>query len=96
MTSKVSRICSGGTSARVRRSWPGWPPRFLPVGGAGGRRLTLTAGGSEEGGLDELVEFWLSLAFNSAIRRSSDANAARRAARASGGIVFQSNSGIGG
>jgi hypothetical protein len=76
--------------------WPGWPPRFRPEGEAGGRRLTFTAGGSDEGGFEELGEFWLSRASNSVIRRSRDANAARRAAWASGGMVSQSDSGIGG
>src|SRR6516165_2341807 len=94
LTSKVSRSRSGGTSARVRRVWPGWPPLLRPDGGAGGRRLTLTAGGSVEGGLDELVEFWLSRASRSAIRLSREAMTARRAAWASGGTVLQSDSGI--
>jgi hypothetical protein len=53
--------------------------------GAGGRRLPLTAGESDEGGFEELVEFRLSRTSNSAILRSRDANAARRAAWASGG-----------
>jgi hypothetical protein len=40
---------------------------------AGGRRLSLKAGGSVEGGLDELVELRLSLACNSAIVFSNSA-----------------------
>lgn len=40
---------------------------LAPEGGTGGRRLSLTAGGSVEGGLDELVELRLSLACNLAI-----------------------------
>ena len=47
-----------------------------------------------EGGLDELVEFRLSLASNSAIRFSNEAMTARIAVWASGGTVFQSDSGI--
>ena len=58
--------------------------------------MSLTAGGSVEGGLDELVELRLSLDSNSAIRCSKEAKTARRAAWASGGTVFQSDSGIGG
>ena len=46
---------------------------LAPEGGAGGRRLSLTAGGSVEGGLDELVELRLSLACNSAIVFSNSA-----------------------
>jgi hypothetical protein len=44
--------------------------------------------------LDELVEFRLSLASRSAIRFSKEAIAARMAAWASGGTMFQSASGI--
>jgi hypothetical protein len=39
----------------------------------GGRRLSLIAGGSVEGGLDELVELSLRLACNSAIVFSNSA-----------------------
>jgi hypothetical protein len=60
LTSKVSRSCSGGTSARVCRWCPACPPRLRPEGGTGGRRLSLTAGGSVEGGLEDLVELKLS------------------------------------
>jgi hypothetical protein len=56
--------------------------------------LTFTAGGSVEGGQEELVEFWLSRASRSAIRCSSEAMKARTAAWASGGTVIQSDSGI--
>jgi hypothetical protein len=71
----------------------GWPPRLRPDGGTLGRRLTLIAGGSVEVGFEELVEFCLSRAFNSAIRASSEAVTARTAAWASGGTVFQNDSG---
>jgi len=56
--------------------------------------LTFTAGGSDEGGLEELVESWLSRASRSAIRFSREAMTARKAAWASGGTVFQRDSGI--
>jgi hypothetical protein len=56
--------------------------------------LAFTAGGSDEGGFEELVEFWLSLCSNSAIRFSKAAMTARMAAWASGGTVFQSDSEI--
>ena len=84
----------GWDECRVCRLWPGWPPRFRPDGGTGGRRLTFTAGGSVEGGLEELVEFWLSRVSRSAIRFSSEAMTARMAAWASGGTVIQRDSGI--
>jgi len=45
-------------------------PRFLPEAGAGGRRLT--EGGSDDGGLEELVEYLPSRSSRSAIRRSKD------------------------
>jgi hypothetical protein len=51
--------------------------------------LTFTAEGSLEGGLEELVEFWLSRAPRSAMRFSKEAMTARMAAWASGGTVFQ-------
>ena len=47
---------------------PRWPPALLDEAGLGGERLR--DGGSEEGGLDELVEFCLSWAWRSARRRS--------------------------
>jgi hypothetical protein len=56
--------------------------------------LAFTVGGSDEGGLDEFVEFWLSLCSNSAIRFSKAAMTARMADWASGGTAFQSDSGI--
>src|SRR4051812_11865845 len=59
--------------------------------------------GSDEGGLEELVELswrraWRSRSWasKSAIRSWRDFQASRRAAWASGGTVFQSGSGIGG
>src|SRR5512143_3719422 len=64
------RSCSGGTKTRGWWRGPGCPPRFFPEGGAGGRRLT--EGGSEDGGLEELVEFLLSRSSKSAIRCSKD------------------------
>src|SRR5262249_54584494 len=58
--------------------------------------------GSDEGGLEELVELRLSRASrsatrwsSSAIRHRSDSKTAMRAACASGGTVFQSDSEIG-
>ena len=79
---------------------PGCPPDFRPVGGAGGLRFRPM--GSDEGGLEELVELRLSRASrsatrcsSSAIRHRSDSKPAKRAACASGGTVFQSDSGIG-
>src|SRR5262249_17638796 len=95
------RSFSGGT--RGRRAWtcPGCPPDFRPVGGAGGLRFRPM--GSDEGGLEELVELSWSRASrsaprcsNSAIRHRRDSKTAMRAACASGGTVFQSDSGIGG
>ena len=56
--SNVSRTFSGGTKARWALRCPGWPPRFFPLGGAGGFRFIPI--GSDEGGLDELVELSLS------------------------------------
>jgi len=88
------RSCSGGTSGRAWRRWPGWPPRFLPEAGAGGGRLT--EGGSEEGGLDELVEFLPIRSSRSAIRRSKDWTSTDTAARASDESVSQIGWGSGG
>ena len=56
--------------------------------------MSLTSGGSDEGRMDELVEFRLSLASDSAIRFSKAAITARMAACASGGTVFRSDLGI--
>ena len=42
-------------------------PRFLPVGRFGGARLT--DGGSDEGGFEELEEFWFSRALSSPTSR---------------------------
>ena len=44
----------------------------------------MTEGGSEEGGLEELVEFLLSRSSRSAIRRSKDCTSTDTAACASG------------
>lgn len=49
-----------------------------PEAGAGGRRLT--DGGSDDGGLDELVEFLPSRSSRAAIRRSKDWTRAATAA----------------
>src|SRR4051794_27242356 len=87
LQSMTCRSRAGGTSGRAWRRWPGCPPRFLPEGGAGGRRLT--EGGSEEGGLEELVEFLLSRSSNSAIRRSKVSANAETAACASADRVSQ-------
>jgi hypothetical protein len=59
----------------------------------GGR---FTEGGSDDGGLEELVELVLSRRSNSAIRRSKASNRARTASWASGGTDCHSGSGIGG
>src|SRR3954447_7505353 len=83
LQSMTWRTCSGGASGRACRRWPGCPPRLLPEAGVGGRRLT--EGGSEEGGLEELVEFLLSLSSRSAIRRSKDWTSTDTAACATGG-----------
>jgi hypothetical protein len=56
--------------------------------------LALAAGGSEEGGFEELVEFRLSFCSSSAIRVSNEAMTATMAAWASGGTVLQSESRI--
>ena len=71
------------------------------MGGVGGLRFRPM--GSDEGGLEELVELSLSRAsrstircFSSAIRHWSDPKTAIRAACASGGTVFQRDAGIGG
>src|SRR3954467_805768 len=85
--SNTWRSCSGGTSERALRRWPGCPPRFLPEAGAGGRRLT--EGGSVEGGLEEVGEFFLIRSSRGAIRRSKDCTSAETAACASGESVTQ-------
>jgi hypothetical protein len=63
----------------------------LPEGGGDGRSFAFTAGGSVEGGFEELVEFRLSYRFNSAVRYAGAAMTARMAAWASGGPAFQSD-----
>jgi len=60
---------SGGTKSRRCGLCPRCPPRFFPVGRFGGARLT--DGGSDEGGFDELEEFWFSRDLSSAISRCS-------------------------
>ena len=79
---------SGGTRALIRRGWPFCPPRRFFDGGAGGFRLTPI--GSDDGGLEELVEFWSRRAlrswtccFSSAICRSRPSMTAPMTARAS-------------
>src|SRR6185312_4111663 len=66
LQSSEERSFSGGTRGRNALRWPGCPRRFRGDGGLGGFRFRPI--GSEDGGLDELVEFWLSLASSSAIR----------------------------
>ena len=90
----------GGTKARNALRWPDCPPRFRRDGGVGGLRFRPI--GSEEGGLEELVELSWSRAWRSrtvaskaAIRSCIDFQASRRAAWASAGTVPQSGSGIG-
>ena len=56
----------------------------------------MTEGGSDDGGLEELVESLLTRSSRSAMRRSRAVSTARMAAWASGGTVTQSGSGIGG
>src|SRR3954451_7470596 len=87
LQSMTWRSCSGGTSGRDLRRCPGCPPRFLPEAGTGGRLLT--EGGSEEGGLEELVEFLLSFSSRSAIRFSRERITAETATCASGESVDQ-------
>src|SRR3954447_19909703 len=95
------RTFSGGTKRRSALRCPGWPPRLRPEGGVGGLRFNPM--GSDEGGLEELVELSFSRASRSLIRRSSsrtrpltESKTARMAIWASGGTVFQSASGMGG
>src|SRR3954447_6611544 len=95
------RTFSGGTKRRSALRCPGCPPRLRPEGGAGGLRFNPM--GSDEGGLEELVELSFSLASRSLMRRSSsrtrpltESKTARMAIWASGGTVFQSGSGMGG
>jgi hypothetical protein len=56
----------------------------------------LTEGGSEEGGLEELVEFLLSRSSRSAIRTSKDCTSPETAVCASGESVSQMVCGSGG
>ncbi len=56
----------------------------------------MSPGGSVEGGLEELVEFRLSLASRSAMRRSIASRTTRMTACAAAGTVLQSSSGMGG
>src|SRR5262249_58702666 len=80
--------------------WRGCAPRLRRDGGVGGLRFRPI--GSEEGGLEELVELSCSRAWRSrtvasraAIRSCIDFQASRRAPWASAGTVPQSGSGIG-
>jgi hypothetical protein len=66
------------------------------VGEDGGRRFSLTSGGSVEGGFEELVESRLSRDSKSETRFSKETTTVRMAAWASGGTVSRSDSGIGG
>ena len=95
------RRAASKQDARSSLRWPGCPPRFRREGGAGGFRFRPI--GSDEGGLEELVELsqsraWRSctVAFNSAISTWSTPRASRRAACASSGAVIQSGSRTGG
>ncbi|MBX6316447.1 MAG: hypothetical protein IRY99_26580 [Isosphaeraceae bacterium] len=54
---------SSGTKALIPRGCPFCPPRRLFDGGAGGCRFTPI--GSDDGGLELLVEFWSRRAFSS-------------------------------
>src|SRR5208282_2863265 len=101
LQSVIVRTFCGGTKLRSALRCPGWPPRFRPEGGVGGLRFKPM--GSDEGGLEELVELSLSRASrsptrcsNSAIRPLRESKTARMATWASGGTVFQSGSGMGG
>jgi hypothetical protein len=69
--SVAERSFSGGTRARNALRWPGCPPRFRREGGAGGLRFRPI--GSEEGGLEELVELSWSRAWRSRTVASSAA-----------------------
>jgi hypothetical protein len=70
---RVGVTCSGGKGWRMCRSWPGCPQmeRFLPSDRSGGFGLTM----SEEGGFDDVSEFFLAAA-NWARTRSSSASTA--------------------
>src|SRR3954469_7270720 len=99
--SVVVRTFSGGTKGRCALRCPGCPPRFRPEGGGGGLRLNPM--GSDEGGLEELVELSFRRASRSRTRCSSsrtrpltESKTARMAIWASDGTVFQSGSGMGG
>ena len=65
------RSFSGGTRARKPWRWPGCPPRFRREGGVGGLRFRPI--GSDEGGLEELVELSWSRASRSRTRGSNSA-----------------------
>jgi hypothetical protein len=68
--------------------------RFRPEGGGGGRYLAFTAGGSDEGGLEELADLWFSLCSTSAIRFAKATMTVRIGAWASDRIVTQRDSRI--
>src|SRR6266516_5104095 len=74
--------CSGGSTARWCPAWPGWPPRFRPLGARLRFALFLAAarGESDEGGREELEESWPSRARNSRTSPSSSATRASPAA----------------
>src|SRR4051812_21705524 len=68
VSARSSTMSSGGRVCRVCLVCPCCPPLDLPEGGLGGAGLA--KGGSEDGGLEELDEFWLSRTSSSAIRAS--------------------------
>ena len=72
----VARQRDGLADALLLRTLATLP--FLPEAGSGGRRLT--EGGSDDGGLEELVESLPSRSSRSAIRRSNDCTSAVTAA----------------
>ena len=65
-----SSFWSTATSSRMRRLCPDCPPGLRPDGGFLRR---ITHPGSEDGGLEEFVEFWLSWALSCATWASSSA-----------------------
>src|ERR1700684_2194229 len=65
--------CSGGKGSRRCLSWPGWPPRerLWPSDLSDGFGLTI----SEEGGFEDVAEFFLAAASCSRTRPSSTSSA---------------------
>ena len=55
----------------------------------------MTDGGSDDGGLEELVEFWFRRDFRSATSRSNCSKATSKAAWAAGGMVSHNSFRIG-